>query len=38
MNAKENQVFSLLLMEHIFSRKTTKQKRNEDGACGLSPG
>ena len=26
MNTKENQVFSLLLIEHIFSKKATKQK------------
>ena len=26
MNTKENQVFSLLLIKHIFSKKTTKQK------------
>ena len=26
MNTKENQVLSLLLIEHIFSEKTTKQK------------
>ena len=26
MNTKENQVFSLLLFEHIFCKKTTKKK------------
>ena len=26
MNTRENKVFSLLLIEHIFSKKTTKQK------------
>ena len=26
MNTKENQVFSLLLIEHIFSKKNTKRK------------
>ena len=26
MNSKENQVFNLLLIEYIFSKKSTKQK------------
>ena len=26
MNSKENRVFDLLLIEYIFSEKTTKQK------------
>ena len=26
MNARENQVFNLLLIEYIFSKKTGKQK------------
>ena len=38
MNTKENHVFSLLLIVHIFSKKTTKQKMNEKGANGVSPG
>ena len=39
MNTKENQEFSLLLIEHIFSKKKLKsKKRNEKGAYGLSPG
>ena len=27
MNSKENQVFNLLLIDYIFSKKSTKQKR-----------
>ena len=29
MGTKENQVFSLLLVEHVFSKKTTKQKTKQ---------
>ena len=29
MNSRENQVFNLLLIEYIFSKKTRKQKTNK---------
>ena len=29
MNSRENQVFNLLLLGQLFSRKTTKQKTNK---------
>ena len=31
-------MFSLLLKEHIFSKKLQSKKRNEKGEYGLSPG
>ena len=37
-NTKENQVFSLILIEHIFSKKLQSEKLNEKGAYGLGPG
>ena len=37
MNTKGNQVFNLLLIGWIFSKKTTKQKIKRKGAYGLSP-
>ena len=38
MNSKENQVFNLLLIEYMFSKKSTKQKTKRKGAYGLNPG
>ena len=39
MNSRENQVFNLLLIEYIFSKKKMKSKKQkEKGAYGLSPG
>ena len=38
-NSRENQVFNLLLIGYIFSKKTTESKnQNEKIAYGLSPG
>ena len=37
MNTKENQVFSLLLIEHIFSKKTTKQKSKRKRNVWVKP-
>ena len=37
MKTKENQVFSLLLIEHIFSKKTTKQKAKRKRSVWAKP-
>ena len=37
MNTKENQVFSLLLIEHIFSKKTKTKNRNEKRSVWVKP-
>ena len=37
MNTKENKVFSLLLIEHIFSKKTTKQKTKQKRSAWVKP-
>ena len=37
MNTKENQVFSLLLIEHIFSKKTAKQKTKRKRSVWVKP-
>ena len=37
MNTKENQVFSLLLIEHIFSKKTTKQITKRKSSVWVKP-
>ena len=38
-NSRENQVFNLLLIGYIFSKKTTESKnQNEKIAYGLSSG
>ena len=37
MNTKENKVFSLLLIEHIFSQKTTKQKTKRKRSAWVKP-
>ena len=37
MNTKENQVFSLLLIEHIFPKKLQSKQQNKKEAYGLSP-
>ena len=37
MNTKENQVFSLLLIEHIFSKKTTKQITKRKRSVWVKP-
>ena len=37
MNTKENQVFSLLLIEHIFSKKATKQKTTRKRSLCVKP-
>ena len=37
MNTKENQVFNLLLIEHIFSKKTTKQKTKRKRSVWVKP-
>ena len=37
MNTKENKVFSLLLIEHIFSKKTTKQKTQQKRSVWVTP-
>ena len=37
MNTKENQVFSLLVIEHILSKKTTKQKTKRKRSVWVRP-
>ena len=37
MNTKQNQVFSLLLIEHLFSKKTTKQKTKRRRSVWVKP-
>ena len=37
MGTKENQVFSLLLVEHVFSEKTTKQKTKQKRSVWVKP-
>ena len=37
MNTKGNQVFRLLLIEHIFSKKTSKQKTKRKRSVWLKP-
>ena len=37
MNTIENQVFSLLLIEHIFSKKTTKQTTKRKRSVWVKP-
>ena len=37
MGTKENQVFSLLLVEHIFPKKTTKQKTKQKRSVWVKP-
>ena len=37
MNTKQNQVLSLLLIEHIFSKKTTKQKTKRKRSVWVKP-
>ena len=37
LNTKENQVFSLLVIEHILSKKTTKQKTKRKRSVWVRP-
>ena len=37
MKTKENQVFSLLVIEHIFSKNTTKQKTKRKRSVWVKP-
>ena len=37
VNTKENQVFRLLLIEHIFSKKATKQKTKQKRSVWVKP-
>ena len=37
MNTKENQIFSLILIEHIFFKKTTKQKTKRKRCVWVKP-
>ena len=37
MNTKGNEVFNLLLIEQIFSKKTTKQKTKRERSIWVKP-